>query len=105
MTASSAELKLIWRGPIRIEPVHPSLPGHFPGRPLVAGVILLEQVALALRQWKNMRLARIVEAKFLAPLEPAQDAELVLSDVGGRTRFEIHRGDTLLARGLIEGAA
>jgi 3-hydroxyacyl-[acyl-carrier-protein] dehydratase len=105
MNVSSAELKLEWRGPIRIEADHPSLPGHFPGQPLVAGVILLEQVAMALRQWKGMRLARVVEAKFLAPLEPSQDAELVLSDASGRARFEIRRGDVLLARGLIEGAA
>ena len=43
-----SEFKPTVRRPIRIEADHPSLPGHFPGRPLVPGVMLLEQVALAL---------------------------------------------------------
>lgn len=83
---------------------HPCLPGHFPGSPLVPGVVLLEQVALALRDWRGQRLARVLEAKFVAPLLPQQEARIALSDAGGRVRFEIHRGDDLLARGAIEGA-
>jgi 3-hydroxymyristoyl/3-hydroxydecanoyl-(acyl carrier protein) dehydratase len=83
---------------------HPSLPGHFPGRPLVAGVLLLEQVAAALRAWRGERLARVLEAKFVAPLEPGQPAELRLTPAGAQVRFEIRRDGTLLARGLVEGA-
>jgi 3-hydroxymyristoyl/3-hydroxydecanoyl-(acyl carrier protein) dehydratase len=83
---------------------HPCLPGHFPGRPLVPGVLLLEQVALALRAWRNQRLVKVCEAKFVAPLLPAQSAELVLQTAGERVRFEIRRGDELLARGTVEGA-
>lgn len=83
---------------------HPSLPGHFPGAPLVPGVMLLEQVALALRAWRGERLARVVDAKFVAPLLPGQSARVVLTEAGARVRFEIHRDDDLLARGSIEGA-
>lgn len=83
---------------------HPSLPGHFPGRPLVPGVLLLEQVADALQQWRGQRLARVREAKFVRPLGPAQTASLQLTQSGTTVRFEIRRGDTLLARGLVEGA-
>jgi 3-hydroxyacyl-[acyl-carrier-protein] dehydratase len=95
---------------------HPVLPGHFPGRPLVPGVLLLEQVALALRAWRGQRLARVLEAKFLAPLLPEQVAVLRLTDAGlscadataadtgARVRFEIQRDGNLLARGLVEGA-
>jgi 3-hydroxymyristoyl/3-hydroxydecanoyl-(acyl carrier protein) dehydratase len=86
-------------------PDHPSLPGHFPGRPLVAGVLLLEQVAEALRAWRGERLACVWEAKFVAPLGPAQTAQLQLTPAGARVRFEIRRGSQLLARGLVEGAA
>jgi 3-hydroxyacyl-[acyl-carrier-protein] dehydratase len=82
---------------------HPSLPGHFPGAPLVPGVLLLEQVALALREWRGQRLARVPEAKFVAPLLPAQRAVIALSENHGRVRFEIRRDDQLLARGTIEG--
>lgn len=84
---------------------HPSLPGHFPDSPLVPGVMLLEQVALALRAWRGERLARVQDAKFVAPLLPEQQAQVTLSDTGGRLRFEIRRGDELLARGTVEGAA
>lgn len=84
---------------------HPSLPGHFPGSPLVPGVMLLEQVALALRDWRGQRLVRVSEAKFVAPLLPAQDAVVALTETDGRLRFEIRRDGELLARGIIEGGA
>jgi 3-hydroxymyristoyl/3-hydroxydecanoyl-(acyl carrier protein) dehydratase len=84
---------------------HPSLPGHFPGSPLVPGVVLLEQVALALRAWRGERLARVQEAKFVAPLLPEQQSQITLTDLHGRVRFEIRREGELLARGTIEGAA
>jgi 3-hydroxymyristoyl/3-hydroxydecanoyl-(acyl carrier protein) dehydratase len=83
---------------------HPSLPGHFPGRPLVAGVLLLEQVAEALRAWRGQRLACVREAKFVAPLQPEEPAELELTPAGAQVRFEVRRDGTLLARGLVEGA-
>jgi 3-hydroxyacyl-[acyl-carrier-protein] dehydratase len=94
--------------PLSVDMTHPSLPGHFPGQPLVAGVILLEQVALALHAWRGHRLTRVLEAKFVAPLLPEEIAMLRLGDVPNtvtRARFEIHRDGTLLARGLVEGAA
>ncbi len=93
---------------------HPALPGHFPGHPLVPGVILLEQVALALRAWRGQRLTRVLEAKFMAPLLPEQTAIVHLTEAQAdgsgattataRIRFEIQRDDTLLARGLVEVA-
>ncbi|HET6631828.1 MAG TPA: hydroxymyristoyl-ACP dehydratase [Rhodanobacteraceae bacterium] len=79
---------------------HPCLAGHFPGRPLVPAVLLLEQVALALRAWQGGTLARVPEAKFLAPLGPGQVATLTLDE---RLRFEIRRDGQLLARGRVEG--
>ena len=88
-----------------VSPTHPALPGHFPGQPLVPGVVLLEQVALGLRAWRDERLARVAEAKFVALLLPGESAELTLSEAGARTRFEIRRGGELLARGMVEGAA
>ena len=91
--------------PFRVPAEHPCLPGHFPGEPLVPGVVMLEAVAEALRAWRGERLARIAEAKFVAPLRPGEDAEVRLSEVAGRLRFEIRRGQELLARGMIEGAA
>jgi 3-hydroxymyristoyl/3-hydroxydecanoyl-(acyl carrier protein) dehydratase len=94
-----------YRTTLCFAPDHPSLPGHFPGRPLVAGVLLLEQVADALRAWRGERLACVQEAKFVAPLAPGEAAELQLTPAGARVRFEIRRDGQLLARGLVEGAA
>lgn len=92
------------RHAFRVDATHPSLPGHFPGQPLVAGVILLQQVAAALRHEWGLSLATVVEAKFLAPLLPGQDATVTLSDTGtGRYKFDIRRDDTLLAKGIVEG--
>ena len=91
---------------VRIEATHPALPGHFPGHPLVPGVMLLEHVANALRDWRGQRLARVLEAKFVAPLLPDETATLCLTGVapeGARARFEIRRDGQLLARGVIEG--
>jgi 3-hydroxymyristoyl/3-hydroxydecanoyl-(acyl carrier protein) dehydratase len=93
---------------VRIAANHPALPGHFPGQPLVPGVILLEQVALALRAWRNQRLGRVLEAKFVAPLLPEQTALLQLTEMtpgGARLRFELRCDDVPLARGVVEGAA
>ena len=90
---------------------HPSLAGHFPDQPLVPGVIVLEQVALALRAWRGLRLTRVLEAKFMQPLRPAQRALLRLSAAGqpgqspARLRFEIVHDGSVLARGQVEADA
>ncbi|GLQ52424.1 hypothetical protein GCM10010872_38730 [Dyella flava] len=67
-------------------------------------MLLLELVAKALRAWRNQRIARVLEAKFVAPLYPGEQAELQLGEKAGRVRFEILRDSQVLARGVIEGA-
>jgi 3-hydroxyacyl-[acyl-carrier-protein] dehydratase len=86
---------------------HPALPGHFPGHPLVPGVVLLEQVVQALHAWRRQRVLRVLETKFMAPLLPNETAVVRLTDMatgGTKIRFEIRRGDVTLARGVIEAA-
>lgn len=52
---------------------HPSLPGHFPGAPLVPGVVILDEVVAALDKWRHdSQLNGIRRVKFLAPLKPDQ---------------------------------
>ncbi|MET0330662.1 MAG: hydroxymyristoyl-ACP dehydratase [Dyella sp.] len=92
----------VWQQPLTVAADHPSLPGHFPGQPIVPGVLLLQHVAEALRAWRGQRLARLVEVKFLLPLLPTQAATLTLREHAGRLRFEICRGEALLARGTLE---
>ena len=105
--------------PVCIGAEHPAFPGHFPGHPLVPGVMLLEHVAMALRAWRGLRMTHVLEARFMAPLLPDQIASVRLTEAapgrtasdrlgvtpsGARIRFEIQRDGSLLARGLVEGA-
>lgn len=53
---------------IAFPPDHPALPGHFPGRPRVPGVLLLDAVLGAM--FPEGAMARIENAKFLAGVGP-----------------------------------
>lgn len=87
--------------PLRIAAAHPALPGHFPGNPVVPGVVLLQRVAVALQQWRSQPMARF-EVKFLSPLFPEQDATIELRKDASRVRFAIRRGEDVLAKGFVE---
>lgn len=52
---------------------HPALPGHFPGHPIVPGVVTLDHVAQALlEQEAGFELAGFPQVKFIRPVLPAQ---------------------------------
>jgi predicted hotdog family 3-hydroxylacyl-ACP dehydratase len=58
---------------------HPSLPGHFPGNPIVPGVVILDEVAASLADWRGRRMTRIHLAKFVRPLLPDQNFNILLT--------------------------
>ena len=91
-----------YRENFSIDAAHPALPGHFPGRPVVPGVILLDRVAAALERWRGARIAGLAQVKFLRPLLPDQCVELVLEDGGTSMRFRILHGQATIASGSIE---
>ena len=73
---------------------HPALPGHFPGRPLVPGVLLLARVERMLRE-HGVVVDAVVEAKFLRAVAPDEPLRIrVEMTDGARARFGIE------ARGL-----
>lgn len=80
---------------------HPCLPGHFPGRPLVPGVVVLEQVLRAAEALAGVPFAalRLPQVKFMAPLLPGQAARIELDGLAPRWKFRVWRGDELLVRG------
>ncbi len=85
---------------------HPALPGHFPGAPIVRGVVLLERVIAAIEEAHGMTAAlRLPQVKFLRPLLPGERAEVEIEDAasaeGGarRWRFRVLRDDVVLATG------
>lgn len=87
---------------------HPSLPGHFPGNPVVPGVLLLERVLDAVEGAGGRAGAlRLPQVKFLQPLLPGQCAEVSLeTPAPGRWRFRVTRDATLLASGeVVDDAA
>ena len=90
---------------------HPSLPGHFPGRPLVPGVVVLERVVEAIEAAHGpLPALRLPQVKFLQPLLPGERAciELARMEPEGaapRWRFRVLREATLIASGEIHGGA
>jgi len=83
-----------------IDPDHPCLPGHFPGRPLVPGVVLLDRVVAAIEAAHGpLGPLRLPQAKFVQPLLPGEEARVELDGAAPRWRFRVLRGDTLLASG------
>jgi 3-hydroxyacyl-[acyl-carrier-protein] dehydratase len=92
----------------RIPADHPALPGHFPGRPIVPGVVVLDRVLAAIEaQHGALGALRMPQAKFVQPLLPEETARIELerlTDAQGaapRWRFRVLRDDALIASGEV----
>ena len=87
---------------------HPCLPGHFPGHPLVPGVVLLDQVVAAIETGHSLLgPLRLPQVKFLQPLRPGEAARVELDGAAPRWRFRVVReaGEVLLATGEVVSSA
>jgi 3-hydroxyacyl-[acyl-carrier-protein] dehydratase len=89
---------------LRIDANHPALPGHFPGHPLVPGVLLLDRTIVAAEEWlaRPLRMSHLQHAKFVRPLLPEQDAQISLTLVGNELRFEISKDEERIAQGAFK---
>lgn len=86
----------------RIPAAHPSLPGHFPGHPVVPGVVILDTVLECAARWlgRPCVVRTLPQVKFVAPLLPEQDARVRLTLTGESLRFEVLREERAVAQGL-----
>jgi 3-hydroxymyristoyl/3-hydroxydecanoyl-(acyl carrier protein) dehydratase len=78
--------------PLTIAADHPAFAGHFPGSPLLPGVVLLDEALQAARRAGALPAApfRIASAKFLRPVTPG--SRLVIHHrraAGGAIEFDI----------------
>ena len=92
------------RQPLCIAADHPALPGHFPGAPVVPGVLLLSQVLDAAEQWlgAGVQPLRLRQAKFPAPWLPGMQVLATLAREARLLRFEVTANDQTLALGVFE---
>ena len=85
---------------------HPSLPGHFPGTPIVPGVVILDEIVAALTEWrKDSHLTFIRVVKFLVPLRPEQPFTICLSasqDAESEVDFCCRVEDRVILEGRLE---
>jgi 3-hydroxymyristoyl/3-hydroxydecanoyl-(acyl carrier protein) dehydratase len=86
-----------------ISALHPALAGHFPGNPVVPGVVLLSRVCRALTRECGGTVRAVPMVKFHSPLRPAESFAIELTQTGDdRYRFRVARGGTLIASGTLQ---
>ena len=80
---------------------HPALPGHFPGHPVVPGVVILDTVLCHIKAALPGRvLTALPGVKFLAPLLPEETVRLQVEKKNhALLGFSCHRGATLICHG------
>jgi 3-hydroxymyristoyl/3-hydroxydecanoyl-(acyl carrier protein) dehydratase len=87
-----------------VPPDHPVFAGHFPGTPIVPGVMLLDSALHAIAAATGIALdaCEISSVKFLGRAGPGE--ELVIRHIpatGGTIRFDITAGTRKIASGSI----
>jgi 3-hydroxyacyl-[acyl-carrier-protein] dehydratase len=88
-------------GLFELPPDHPCLPGHFPGHPLVPGVLVLDAALRAIADsLPGFRVAGLPAVKFLGPVLPGEAVEICrAAPVRGRVQFECRRAGAVALRG------
>jgi len=86
---------------------HPAFDGHFPGAPVLPGVVLLDEAirALELAEGGKPRCWRVASVKFLRSVAPGEKLMLEPERVaGGAVRFTILSAGQTVATGALSPA-
>ena len=82
---------------------HPAIAGHFPGNPIVPGVLILDQLMTATLKLTGMEVVRFEHVKFLSALRPDEPAHVVCEMDGDDAKFQIslqrHATNIMVASG------
>lgn len=89
------------RVPFVLDPGAACLDGHFPGRPVIPGVVLLDAALSALTLAPPVH---IDQAKFLRPCLPGMQLELVLASRGEGFDLRVEHAGALMASARLRGA-
>ncbi|MCU0762187.1 MAG: beta-hydroxyacyl-ACP dehydratase [Hydrogenophaga sp.] len=90
-----------------VPPDHPAFAGHFPGQPIVPGVVLLDHAIALAGQWLQRPSAgwRVDQAKFLQPVGPGAVLRFVFSrKPSGTVAYTVTEGDRSVASGALTPA-
>lgn len=81
---------------------HPVFAGHFPGKPLVPGVMLLDQVMRLVEQSQtDSEVCEVTDARFLRPVLPGQAFAVHWSRDAESVRFRCDSDGQEVARGRL----
>lgn len=83
---------------------HPSFAGHFPGHPVLPGVVLLDWVVLAAKQQLTVNVTGISVVKFHRPLVPGDVVDLVLTPDASGVKFVVMHAEGKVADGKLKTA-
>jgi 3-hydroxymyristoyl/3-hydroxydecanoyl-(acyl carrier protein) dehydratase len=88
--------------PLALAVPHPATEGHFPGAPILPGVVLLDEAVRAIERDLGTRPTRwrVSAVKFLSPAAPGEALTLTHERLaGGTIRFTISSGERTVATG------
>jgi 3-hydroxyacyl-[acyl-carrier-protein] dehydratase len=90
--------------PLVIPYDHPAYVGHFPGHPILPGVVLLDEVqhAVGLREELPIAFTVIRAAKFPSSVKPGETLRLAYdTTTGAGYQFEVLAGTRVVASGIL----
>ena len=78
---------------LHIPAAHPAFDGHFPGQPILPGVVLLDLTQRLIEQANGVTLSGLQVAKFYRPLAPGAEPDLAYRIDAGQVSFTLsHQG-------------